>query len=194
MFVLLGFAVLSRFELSRRGVALASFLCGLGSLSKTASAILYAALVLALAVRVVMMEKRSLREFVRYAIISAAAFLSPILVFELYKLSVFDTPAAYLANLSERMALIRSQGLPALPPAQTRWARALEYDRSVASRFGISVFQMAIASVVGAVAIIQLEKACAGRDWRCPCSPASSRAASGSSSSQSVGLAIWPLR
>jgi hypothetical protein len=155
LFALLGFAVLSRFELSRRGVALASFFCGLGLLSKTASAILYAALVLVLAVRVVLMEKRSLRELVRYALISAAAFLSPLLVFELYKLSVFDTPAAYLANLSERMALVRSQGLPALPPAQTRWARALEYDRSVASRFGISVFQISIASVLGAVAIIR---------------------------------------
>lgn len=146
LFVLLALVVFARAELSGRSVAAASALCSLAFLSKTLSAIFYVALLLGLTFRALVIERRGARAWVRYAAVSAAAFLAPVVAFELYKLVGLGGWSAYAQQVRSNAEFIRSQGLPDAPGV-SRWSRAVEYDRTFAARFGVSVWQVGAISV-----------------------------------------------
>lgn len=155
LFLLLAAIVLGRGELAPRGVALASFVCALGFQTKTISAIFCAAFFLALAVRVLLLHGWSARELLRHAVVAGAAFLAPILAFELYKLVSLGGLRAYRENVSSTLEFIRDQGAPPAL-AEERWARALAYDRAFAERVGVTVLQLAGATLAAGAALLWL--------------------------------------
>lgn len=154
LFVLLGLVVFARAELSSRSVAAASALCSLAFLSKNLTAIFYVALVAALTVRVLLVERRSAREWLRYAAVSGAGFLVPVVAFELYKLVALGGLGAYAQHVRANAEFIRAQGLPRARGV-SRWARALEYDRTFAARFGVSVWQLGAISLAATAILLR---------------------------------------
>lgn len=154
LLALLGLVVFARSELSRTSVAAASALCALAFLSKNLTALFYVALLAGLAFRVLVTDRRGPLELARHAAVSAAAFLAPLVAFELYKLVSLGGWGAYLEHLRSTAEYVRSQGLPP-STGQGRWARALEYDRSFAARFGVSVWQLAAISTASAVVLFR---------------------------------------
>jgi hypothetical protein len=154
LLLLLGFVVLGGGEISGWRVALASLLCSLAVLSKLVSAMYCVPYFAALVVRVLVLERRSLRDLRPHALVAVAAFATPLLAFEAYKMAELGGIRAYSRNLSSTFRFVLHQGAPAASTVG-RWTRAVQYDRAFVQRFGLSVGAMAVASLACTVLLLR---------------------------------------
>lgn len=145
MLLLLSFAIIGCRNLSARTAGLASLLCSLAFLTKILTAPAYFVLLAAIVIRALVLEKLGVRQTVRYLLVSLAAFVAPLFVFEGYKLVMLSNLDSYVQHASQKMSFIASQGTTREPELSM-----IErfYDRSavIAERFGVSVLTILLVS------------------------------------------------
>src|SRR5262249_48564452 len=87
-----------------------------------------------------------------YEILSLSFFCFPLICFETYKLFVLGYDG-YFDNLQQTLAFIRAQGAPAISSSIGRLGRITQYNRAFSERFGFSVFQLSLMSLLSLVII-----------------------------------------
>jgi hypothetical protein len=152
LFLLLGFALLAAEELSIRTVCLASLACSLAVLSKIVTLPGYVALVVGLAVRLAIVERRGIRVTATHLLASGLAFIGPLLLFEAAKVVSFGNLRLYGEHVARKLSFIGGQGLPSIARPGLL-SRMVTHDGDVAGRFGLSVIQSLI-GVACAFAVI----------------------------------------